>query len=314
MRHQFSGVRFLPWFLGLSAAAWCAAPGTAQAPTPAQPKDEKEEEIDYYKNVRSYVDQTPFELGAHVRELIDLSAPSGLDDSPQTQAGLLDSVGQNVKEFIESFPGATASEEITMQQLWHDGKVVASKTRTFRYVIVREGSGDSSQLHEYRTDAAGKAEDPWGLYRGFRPTTGFASTVVALHPSASSDALFRHLGTEMLAGKATEVVAFAQRPGVTRVAGRVELGKESSIRMLLQGIAWIDPGSHQIVRLRTDLLAPLVEAGLFRYTTEVDFREVRLGAIGRALWLPAEATVTTERNGAIYRNLHRFSDYTLVGR
>jgi hypothetical protein len=288
-------------------------PGSAALAGPMpQVKDERQEEIEYYKNVRSYVNQTLFELGWNMPELMDVVPPSSLEDGQKAETQLLDLVGENVKEFVESFPGATANEEITMQQLWHNGRVVASKTRSFRYVIVRQGEGGGSRLHEYRTDLAGKPEEPWGLYKGFRPTTGFASTVVQFHPFARSDALFRYLGKERLAGKEADVVAFAQRPGVTQVAGRVELGHEKSIRMLLQGVAWIDPASEQIVRLRTDLLAPLVEAGLFRYTTEVSFREVPLGESSKARWLPAEVKVTTERNSAIYQNIHRFSDYSLM--
>jgi len=311
MRNQGYGIRRqMRWAWALLALSWCAA---ACAQQMVQPKDEKEEEIEYYKNVRSYVDQTPFELGWELPELVDLEPRGSRDEGQQVETRLLAIVGQNVKEFVEHFPGVVASEEITMQQLWHNGKAAASKTRRFRYVMIREGDGNRSRLHEYRTDLEGKAEDPWGLYKGFRPTTGFASTVVAFHPLARSDALFGYLGKEILGGKETEVMAFAQRPGLTQVAGRVELGKEKSIRMLLQGVAWIDPATCQIVRLRTDLLAPLVEAGLTRYTTEVSFREVRPGAIPSPLWLPVEATVTTERRGVIYRNIHRFSDYAPAG-
>jgi len=311
--------RWSLWTLGLAVVWLCSvvcaqqAQQAQQTQQATQPKDEKEEEIEYYQGVRSYVDQTLFELGWNIPELINVAPPSSLEDDQKAETQLLDLVGEKVKEFVEDFPGASANEEITMQQLWPNGKVVASKTRTFRYVIVRQGEGERSSLHEYRADQAGKPEEPWGLYKGFRPTTGFASTVVQFYPLARSDALFRYLGKETIAGKETDVVAFAQRPGFTQVAGRVELGREKSIRMLLQGLAWVDPASRQMVRLRTDLLAPLVEAGLFRYTTDVRFHEVRFGETSKARWLPVEATVTTERNSAIYRNIHRFSDYALVG-
>jgi len=319
MRDHAFGIRLRRWprwALGLAAVwfgavAWDLQVQHAQEATP--PKGEKEEEIEYYKEIRSYVDQTPFELGWHLPELIDVAPPFSPEDGQQAETRLLDLAGENVREFVENFPGAAANEEITMQQLWNNGKVVASKSRSFRYVIIRQGEGGHSSLHEYRTDLAGKPEEPWGLYKGFRPTTGFASTVVRFHPLARSDSLFRYLGKQTLAGKETGVVTFAQRPGLTQVAGRVELGREKRIRMLLQGVVWIDPASQQIVRLRTDLLAPLVEAGLFRYTTEVRFREARLSETSKPLWLPAEVTVTTERNNAIYRYIHLFSDYALGG-
>jgi len=43
-----------------------------------------------------------------------------------------------------------------------------------------------------------------------------------------------------------------------------------------QGLAWIDAGNCEIVRLRRDLLTPLPEIRWERQTTEVNFGAVRL--------------------------------------
>lgn len=89
--------------------------------------------------------------------------------------------------------------------------------------------------------------------------------------------------------------------------------------MLVQGIAWIDKNNFQIVRLRTDLLAPRWDVGLNQQTTEVTLGKVQLADIATPLWLPSSVKVYVEfntHNGGVdeffelsYRNEHRYMDY-----
>ena len=90
------------------------------------------------------------------------------------------------------------------------------------------------------------------------------------------------------------------------------------MNILVQGIAWIDKSSYQIVRLRTDLLAPQWDAGLSQQTTVVTFKETRLRDIETPLWLPGTVEVFVEfttHNGndkffdLKYTNEHTYSDY-----
>jgi hypothetical protein len=46
--------------------------------------------------------------------------------------------------------------------------------------------------------------------------------------------------------------------------------------MFVQGIASIDEGTSQVLRRRSNLLAPLDTIGLDRLTTKVNFTKVRL--------------------------------------
>jgi hypothetical protein len=89
--------------------------------------------------------------------------------------------------------------------------------------------------------------------------------------------------------------------------------------VLIQGIAWIDKGNLQIIRMRTDLLAPHPELGLERQTTDVAFGEVRLVDVATPLWLPKEVKVNVgfkehdADNGRVheisFRNEHHYSEY-----
>ncbi len=92
--------------------------------------------------------------------------------------------------------------------------------------------------------------------------------------------------------------------------GKVEVNGRF-VLILFQGIAWIDAASCQIVRMQTDLLAPRQDVGLDRQTTELTFDIVRLPGVSSALRLPREVVVTSESQGRVFRNIHRYWDYKL---
>jgi hypothetical protein len=81
--------------------------------------------------------------------------------------------------------------------------------------------------------------------------------------------------------------------------------------VLSQGLAWIDPTTFQIVRLRTELLTSQPKVRLERQTTEIHFKEVAFKHVAAAFWLPQQVTVTVDWRGRTLRNLHRYSDFRL---
>ena len=88
--------------------------------------------------------------------------------------------------------------------------------------------------------------------------------------------------------------------------------------LLMQGVAWVDKTSFQIVRIRTDLLAPRPDVQLERQTTELTLNKVQLLDVATPFWLPKEVKVylgirKVEPDGAHfelnYRNEHHYDDY-----
>ena len=78
-----------------------------------------------------------------------------------------------------------------------------------------------------------------------------------------------------------------------------------------QGLAWIDAGNYEIVRLRQDLLTPLPEIHLERQTTEIDFGAVRFKKNPEEFWLPQRVFVAVDWSGKRLRNEHRYSNFEL---
>jgi hypothetical protein len=139
-------------------------------------------------------------------------------------------------------------------------------------------------------------------------TTGFACTALFFHPAYQRGARFRLLGRQRVSGHDTLVIVFAQQPEIAQRVGRFDVDGKS-VPLLLQGVAWVDRESFQIVRMRTDLLTSPPKSRLKRQTTEIQFGEVSFKELPAALWLPREVTVTVEWKGRTFRNFHRYSDF-----
>jgi hypothetical protein len=102
--------------------------------------------------------------------------------------------------------------------------------------------------------------------------------------------------------------------------------------LLLQGIAWVDRSSFQILRMRTDLLALKIQFGevqpgfseaLAGLQTLVTFSEVQSPEVANCMWMPSEVDVHAQIGEAFglpdagyelyfdrwLRNVHHYTDY-----
>lgn len=165
------------------------------------------------------------------------------------------------------------------------------------------------KFEEYRTDRKGIEVDIHKLEGFFLMSKGYAGIPLFFHPMYRAEAAFRYLGRET-AGSRSCVIGFTQLADVARLACNFH-SATGPVLFWVQGIAWVDPANFQIARMRTDLLKPVVEAGLQQNTTEIQLQEVHFGQTGRTLWLPREVVVTSRWRGGLFRNSHRYSNYKL---
>jgi hypothetical protein len=241
---------------------------------------------------------------------------------------ILSRVADNLDLFLTNFVNTTSREDIDASRLgggtfystypqpglnrWdqtvrtgHD-----SIHQKFRYLMLLEG-GAQRRLAEYRTDIKGQDRSADRPIAGYLKTSGFASLPLLLDQSHQQWSNFRYLGSQVVNGRQTRVVAFAQRPIPAAVAVFFKLSSGESIPVILQGVAWIDAETYQVLRIRTDLLAPQTDTGLRQDTTVVQLRQVTFHQSSAVLWLPQEVEVTVEFRGVLYQNRHRYSDYQL---
>jgi hypothetical protein len=231
-------------------------------------------------------------------------------ESQEELPGILQRVGANVKGSFADFPNTASVERISMARQAWDKSTSETRAQRFQYLAVAYPLKSGVGLDEYRTNTKGQAVEPGGLEGIYLVTKGFASMSLHFHPAYQVHSIFRYLGREVINKRQTYVVAFAERPGVARLVSRIDL-EGVPILVLMQGIAWIDSASYQIVRMQTDLLTPKEDIGPKRQTTEIEFQAVHFKESSQVVWLPHEVVVTTDWKGYTYLNRHRYSNFKL---
>jgi hypothetical protein len=253
---------------------------------------------------KKFVDLTPAELAKELHELKHLQPAESQDMLPQ----ILQRVGATVAAFFDNFSNTTCIERVVSIVDSPVEPHVFSQDAEFNYLALVRPGGVKTSLQEYRTDSKGKEVETQS--QNAVVTTGFIAMSAHFHPDLQPESRFRFLGREVVKGQDTYVVAFAQRPEVARFTGRIVFHDKSGT-FFRQGVAWIDPVSFTILRLRTDILQPELNIGLQMETTEVEYSEVPFKQGSKTLWLPREVTVTGHLNRYSFQNRHRYSDYRL---
>ena len=250
---------------------------------------------------KTFVDMTAAELARAVPELNRLKPA----ESQDVLRKILEGAGSAVAAFFDNFPNTACTEHVTSNVRRVKLKGVLHYDKTYNYLALAEEGSIKGRLREYRTDANGEIVQPDGIV-----TFGFVALPVNFHPDYQADSRYRYLGREEMEKQNTYVVAFAQRPQVARQTASVQyLGQSGFVD--LQGVAWIDPVSFRILRLRTDILQPESNVGLLRETIQVLYSDVSFGKSQETLWLPQEVTVTGQLKQYLFHNQHRYSDYRL---
>jgi hypothetical protein len=260
-----------------------------------------DQELAIFAIARSVVDMT-------VEELLRIFPEDCRDlefDASQAELGLLlQKTGSRVEALFRDIPNTTSNEQVRRERLGFSGSGGDSSTQSYNYLVLSDKSGT---WEEVRTDRRGRPAQYDGM--NFFMTSGFAGLVMFLHPQHRDDCRFRLLGRQKSEPRAY-VIAFSQKVESGRPTGKFKgPGMFGLALMMYQGLAWIDPQSHQIVRMRTDLLAPRMDVLLARLTTETWFREVRFSTSPQAFWLPREVVVTIEWKGQVFKNRHLYSEY-----
>ena len=297
-----SGIRTIPLFAMLLATCGSVSAGLPATMSPLG-QQVLPPELAAFSKARTVVDLTDAELlQEYPEELGGLEFDK--DHEPLTQ--LLASVGEKVAALFRDYPKTTSKEQVRREALGRDDRVQESVTQNYYYSVYPR---ELSLWEEARTDNRGHPIPPEKMRGSSILTSGFGSVGIFFHPIHQSGSSYRYLGWQSKE-PSSHVIAFAQRPGMAQVGG--SFTSDSMLlptKMLYQGMAWIDPKSYQIVRMRTDLLAPRPDVRLYQQTTEIWFSEVHFGATPQAFWVPREVVVTIWWGSQKFRNRHRYSDH-----
>ncbi len=285
--------------------------------------------------VTTYVDESEDELksaSSTLRgikfELMSKDAAPGT--SQVTTESILDRTGLVTADLLHRIPNLLAREEVeqtTGTTLESDSGSIAGKRRqmsvgipiqqirirNFSYRIVHEKSlaGENADIiDEFRTDAHDRQVQVSKNDPDAPRTTGFATSWLFFVPSNLPQSRFRYLGQQKVNNHETYVVAFAQIPAKTNIDTIVQ-SPTGPCSTFSQGLAWIDQSTFQIVRMQTDLLAPLPGIELNELRSLLNYGDVKIPRLNLSLWLPTNVETTWVSGDRTGDETHRYSNYKL---
>jgi hypothetical protein len=288
-----------------SLLAWL--PLLAFLATPAAPQARKDVPVELvpYLGTVTLMDYSIQEVLAAYPEL------KGLEFS-QTQeelAPLLQKVGEAVQALFADLPSTSSLERISQERTEPGQTEQLYLQRDYHYLVSPQKNIADVGFEEYRSELKNEHFKPEESKGSLFLSSGYATHPIYFHPQQQSGSRYRYLGRHKSERNAY-VIAFAQRP---ESAGTLRYlsADNQTIAILLQGLAWIDPDTYKIIRMRSDLLAPRKDISLEFQTTSIRFGEVKFKGIARGFWLPLEVVVATKYQGYFFRNRHRYSQYRL---
>lgn len=293
-----------PWALSIACCMICSE--IPAAPRVCYRPQVRQEESAGTKN-KTVIDMTAAEL-----RLLFPSAPADLSFDPNQDelSFLLWKVGEKVEAFFRDFSNTSSKEQVRLQRFNYNGRKENSTSQEFNYLILSHSGKAGLELVEDRVDRKGRPSSTKGT-SGFFISAGYAGLSLYFRPSHQPGSRFRYLGRQTSEPRA-HVIAFAQKTEAGEyLSGYSDANYLESTGLLLQGIAWVDPDTLQIVRMRTNLLATEHPVHLMEQTTDIRFSEVHFDGIRQSFWLPREVVVSFKVAGKTYLNRHRYSEYKL---
>lgn len=238
---------------------------------------------------------------------IDNNPPSIVVTSCATTE-VLDRAFLRTRTQLGSFEKFTATEHIEHQEIDRHGSVVSLKTREFSYIVfVVPYHGDSFYLEESR-DADGKTTDSFPTPLA---TTGLNSLAISLlQPADRNKFRYECEGMTKLRGEPVWAIRFQEEDTETLSVRR---WKRNGMvyNVPFKGRIWISQYGYDVLRVETDLLAPIAKLQLTRDHLRVDYGPVKFDRGNQTLWLPWDAEMFMELRGKRYHHRHYLSDYQL---
>jgi hypothetical protein len=274
-------------------------------------------------NLQSILDRTGEVVAAQVPKIPDLIASESISEagmvitSSSGDSGLRDPVpmirttgrGQ-VQTPAEQIADYTTDERQLKDRL-HLSLTAGTPRKNFDYLVFyRPAPEGRSTLEESRTDAKARNNRQSQEEEQELHATGFAHLWLMFLQERIPQSNYRLLGEQKMYGHETYVVAFAQSPDRVTIPGQISAGGRT-YPLLYQGIAWIDEATFRIVRLRTDLLAPLAEIQIPWLSSDLAFSEVRIPEQELPLWLPRQVELMWRQGDDLGGEMHSYAKYRL---
>jgi len=242
--------------------------------------------------------------------------PPGVDDKvPTVEPGavcslkdVIQQAGKRVQEFVSNVDRYTATESLVHQSVNKWGLPSPAEARTFGYVAeIAERKPGFFNVEEYRSVGGFP-----GVFPGGVETRGLPALALIFHPDNVGNFDVTCEGLAQRSDGLAWQVHFRQRADRPNTMKRYRIGAEGqSYPVAIKGRAWIAADTYEIVRLETDLIAPMQNIRLTADRAVVEYGPVHFRERHLDMWLPQSADVYFDWQGHRVHRRHSFSDYLL---
>lgn len=242
--------------------------------------------------------------------------PANVDDSaPAVEAGVscptqevLDGTAKRVQEFMSSVDRITATELLDHQVVNEWGLPTHEEKRSFEYVVsiskIRDGY---LSVQEYRNGTQDLGVFPDGI-----ATLGLPAAVLVFHPYYREDYQMNCEGLGRWKSGHAWQIHFSQKQGKSsRIRGYRAGLNAPSTPVALKGRAWVDKDTLQVVRIETDLQAPMPEIKYLAEHMDIEYGPVKFKKQNETMWLPMTADIYFSLRGRRIRRKNSFQKYLL---
>lgn len=237
---------------------------------------------------------------------VDEKVPAVEPDAACALDDVLQETGKRVKEFVSNVDRFTATESLEHETINKAGIASRPQTRKFEYLVsVGEYRPGLFSVEEFRNNRGSVAEFPDGV-----ATKGLPTMVLIFHPYNVLNFEMRCEGLARWNGALAWQMHFRQRSDKPNTTRAYKIGT-NVYPVPVKGRAWIDADSYQILRLETNLIAPIPQIRLREDRTVIEYGPVHFQEGKVNMWLPQNADVYYDWNGRRSHRRHSFSNYLL---
>ena len=240
--------------------------------------------------------------------------PPGIDDSkPRVAAGVscptamvIDKAGERVQQLVDDVSRFAAIEDLVHERLNPAGVPLSRETRKFNYVVaISKPRPGFLEVDEFRSERSGLKDFPDQI-----ASRGFPALAMVFHPDMRDNFQMTCEGLGDWRGQATWLVHFGQRDDrPNRIHSyRIE---GQSYPVGLKGRAWITADKFQIVRMESEMIAPMPKIQLLTEHQIVEYGPILFEKKNEQLWLPKSAEFYFEFRRRRYFRRHSFDHFML---
>lgn len=221
---------------------------------------------------------------------------------------VLQKTGHRLVELVHDLNRFTATESVSDQTINKWGVASSPEERKFSYVVaIQEIRPGILSVDEYRDSGGSSTHMPDGVN-----TSGLPALVLIFHPFYAGNYEMTCEGLGKWNDRAAWQIHFRQRADMPIEIRGFRVGIFGSLYPAAsRGRAWISADNYQIVRLETDLVAPVPQVRMVAEHTLIEYSAVNFHQENVNLWLPQSAEVYFDWRGQRVHRRHSFDHYLL---